>query len=65
MGDCFWIRFMMMKSLQNIGLVVLLLAEEEKRKEKEKKTTKNNMLRSIMASKQGKKVFTTIFLRSF
>ena len=37
MGDCFWIRFMMMKSLQNIGLVVLLLAEEETSKDKEKK----------------------------
>ena len=62
MGDCFWIRFMMMKSLQNIGLVVLLLAEKETSKDKEKKKNKKQHVALNHGFKAGKKsVYHNLF----
>ena len=61
MGDCFWIRFMLMKSLQNIGLVVLLLAEEETSEDKEKKQKTTCCAQSWLQSREK----AAIFLRSF
>ena len=54
MGDCFWIRFMLMKSLQNIGLVVLLLAEEETSEDKEKKQKTTCCAQSWLQSREKK-----------
>ena len=54
MGDYFWIRFMMMKSLQNIGLVVLLLAEEETSEDKEKKQKTTCCAQSWLQSREKK-----------
>ena len=60
MGDCFWIRFMMMKSLQNIGLVVLLLAEEETSEDKEKKQKTTCCAQSWLQSRE-KSVYHNLF----
>ena len=61
MGDCFWIRFMMMKSLQNIGLVVLLLAEEETSKDKEKKNQKTTCCAQSWLQSREKKCLPQSF----
>ena len=61
MGDCFWIRFMMMKSLQNIGLVVLLLAEEETSKDKEKKKQKTTCCAQSWLQSREKKCLPQSF----
>ena len=61
MGDYFWIRFMMMKSLQNIGLVVLLLAEEETSKDKEKKKQKTTCCAQSWLQSREKKCLPQSF----
>ena len=61
MGDCFWIRFMMMKSLQNIGLVVLLLAEEETSEDKEKTKQKTTCCAQSWLQSREKKCLPQSF----
>ena len=61
MGDYFWIRFMMMKSLQNIGLVVLLLAEEETSEDKEKNNKKQHVALNHGFKAGKKSVYHNLF----